>query len=904
MRKTWFNLFLGMCIILFAGLWTVGGVAEARFKGKMCRQGGQQPTVVSQWIKQFGTADSDEANSIAVDSVGNSYVTGYILSDLFGHYNVFIAKYDTSGNQIWIKQFGTANGDSGNSIAVDSAGNSYVTGFTYGDLAETNMGTKDTFIAKYDTFGNQIWIKQFGSANDDSGNNIALDSTGNIYVTGYTYGDLSGTDDTRRYSRFITKYDEDGNQIWIKQTLSGYLMSSTVDPSGNIYITGSTFKDFTGTGNAGGKDVFIMKYDTFGNQIWVAQFGSAADDEGYGIAVDSAGNSYVTGYTKFDLAGTNTRIGYKDIFIAKYDTFGNQIWIKQFGSANDDIGSYIAVDSAGNSYVTGFTRGDLSDTKIDYKDWDIFIAKYNVVSDTIWIKQFGSVDDDLANGIAVDPSGNNYIAGYTDGDLAGTNLGYSDVFVAKNYDSSPQSSGVTYSLGGTVSDLTETIELQFNVKYQYPDGSRVLVNGLTVLEENGQFILGEFEDGFIYDGLEVVTHLAPCSVTNGSGTINGVDVTDILVECFDVPFFTDIATGSFYTVALKFDGTVWAWGSNGRGQLGDGTTTKSATPVQVIGLTDVTAIAADGDHTIALKSDGTVWAWGNNTFGQLGATTGSCSPYAPDEPCSSTPVQVIGLTDVTDIAAGRNHTVALKTDGTVWEWGANSFGQLGAETTEICTLPWGVSYSCSSTPVQVNGLIDVTNIAAGAEYTIALKTDGTVLGWGSNRVGQLGAETTETCTLPYGSYPCSFTPIQVNVLTDITDIAARDIHTIALKTDGTVWEWGGDTSEPVQVSELTDVTGIAAGGTHSIVLKSDGTVWTWGDNSEGQLGDGTRIYSSVPVQVSGLVDITAITAGHWFSIALKSDDTIWGWGDNYSGQLGDGTTGSASNTPVQTLWQP
>ena len=908
MRKNWFNFFVGVCIILFAALWIAGGVAEARSKGKMRGKhhmaNHNKPSGVSQWIKQFGTADDESAVDIAVDPAGNSYVTGY-TSGAFAGTNIgyiYVAKYDTSGNQIWITQFGA---DGAFDIAVDSDGNSYVTGFTSGGLAGKR---DDIFIAKYDTSSNQIWITQFGSADDDYGYGIAVDSDGNSYVTGYTSGGLAGTNIGHR-DIFIAKYNTSGNQIWIKQFGSAnadYGYGIAVDSAGNSYVTGYTIGDLSGTGNARRSDAFIAKYDTFGNQIWVAQFGSAAEDEGYGIAVDSAGNSYVTGYTKFDLAGTNSRIGYKDIFIAKYDTFGNQIWIKQFGSANDDVGSDIAVDSAGNSYVTGYTRGDLSETNIGYKDWDIFIAKYDV-DGTLWIRQFGSAEDDLANGIAVDSAGNNYITGYTDGDLVGTNIGGRDIFIAKNYESSPQSSGVTYSLGGTVSDLTETIELEFNAKYQYPDGSRVLVNGLTVLEENGPFVLGEFEDGFIYDGLEIVTHLAPCSVTNSSGTINGADVTDILVECFDVPFFTDIAAGSSHTVTLKFDGTVWTWGSNGRGELGNGTTARSAMPVQVIGLTDVTAIAAGAVHTVALKSDGTVWAWGSNSANQLGTITEDiCRIAVTDEPCSYTPVQVTELTDVTAIAAGAHHTVALKSDGTVWAWGPNDFGQLGAETTETCTSPWGYSYPCSSTPVQVNELTDVTAIAVGSSYTVALKFDGTVWAWGSNSSGQLGAETTETCTFSWGSSSCSSTPIQVNGLADVTAITARNSHSIALKTDSTVWEWPWESSfsGPVQVSELTDVIGIAAGGQHSIALKSDGTVWTWGDNSDGQLGDGTRISSSVPVQVSDLVDITAIAGGHWFSIALKSDDTIWGWGDNYSGQFGNGTTGNASDTPIQTLWLP
>ncbi len=358
-----------------------------------------------------------------------------------------------------------------------------------------------------------------------------------------------------------------------------------------------------------------------------------------------------------------------------------------------------------------------------------------------------------------------------------------------------------------------------------------------------------------------------------------------------------VAAGGDHTVALKSDNTVWAWGCNDDGQLGDGTTTSRLTPAQVSGLTGVTAIAAGKDHTVALKSDGTVWAWGHNNDGELGDGTTTSR---------STPVQVSGVTGVTAISVGYGHTVALKSDGTVWAWGYNYNGQLGDGTT-----------TCKLTPAQVSGLTEIAAIAAGGDHTVALKSDGTVWAWGYNDYGELGD----------GATASRSTPVQVDGLTGVTAIAAGSYHTVALKSDGTVCSWGangygelgdgatasrstlGQVSSladatmairliPVPAFNLTGATAIAAGYEHAAAVQSDGTVWAWGRNICGELGDGTTDDHSTPAQVSGLTGVIAIAAGLWHTVALKSDGTVWAWGWNYYGQLGDGTTTLVS-TPVQ-----
>jgi alpha-tubulin suppressor-like RCC1 family protein len=332
-----------------------------------------------------------------------------------------------------------------------------------------------------------------------------------------------------------------------------------------------------------------------------------------------------------------------------------------------------------------------------------------------------------------------------------------------------------------------------------------------------------------------------------------------------------VAGGGDHSLALKEDCTVWAWGDNYNGKLGDGTTTERRTPVQVQNLGRAKAIAAGTDHSLALKNDGTLWAWGYNFNGQLGDGT------TTDR---TTPVQVSNLSGVKAIAVGDYHSLALKEDGTLWAWGRNAFGQLGDGTSE----------NDRATPVQVSNLSDVKAMDAGEDHSVALRTDGTVFAWGGNSYGQLGDGTsgTERHTPvqvrgepPTNAPPSSSTTfLPWDYLSGVKAISAAEYHSLALMEDGTVRAWGanstgqlGDGSKdqrnkPVQVSYLNGVKAIDAGALHSVALKTDGTVRAWGDNYESQLGNGTNISdSTTPVQVSNLSDVKVIAAGDWHNLA-------------------------------------
>lgn len=332
-----------------------------------------------------------------------------------------------------------------------------------------------------------------------------------------------------------------------------------------------------------------------------------------------------------------------------------------------------------------------------------------------------------------------------------------------------------------------------------------------------------------------------------------------------------LSAGGAHTCGIA-DGEVYCWGNNANGQLGDGTTTTRTSPVQVAGLTGVTAIAAGTAHTCAL-AEGTVSCWGYNGWGGLGDGTTQNR---------TTPVAVSGLSGVTAIAAGDSHTCALS-GGTVSCWGYAAEGQLGNGAT---TPTW------RTTPVQVSNLTGVTAIAAGYGHTCAL-ADTQVHCWGSNDYGQIGDGTTANRSTPY----------RIASLTGITSIDGGGGHTCASTGTATYcWGWnaygqlgdptGTDRTTPVRVAGLSGVVALATGDVHSCALTST-TVYCWGYGATGALGNGSTANRNTPVAVSSLSGATEITTGMFHGCAVASG-TAYCWGSNYAGQVGDGSTTTRS----------
>ena len=363
-------------------------------------------------------------------------------------------------------------------------------------------------------------------------------------------------------------------------------------------------------------------------------------------------------------------------------------------------------------------------------------------------------------------------------------------------------------------------------------------------------------------------------ITTGTGTVT---ITAEIGKVVEASF------GSEHTVAIKDDGTIWTWGRNNNGQLGNGTTENSLIPMKMGEDEDWAKVSAGNDHTIAVKTDGTLWAWGGNVNGQLGIGTTENSLI---------PVQIGEDDDWTMISAGHLHATAMKADGTIWAWGYNMNGQLGIGTTAE-----------SHNPVQIGEDDDWTAVSAGWLHTMAIKDDGTLWAWGSNLEGQLGTGTQGTITK---------IPEQVGSDDDWMTVSAGGKHTVAIKDDGTLWAWGvndsgqlgigegeADSDIPIRIGTDDDWTMISAGQYHNVAAKDDGTLWVWGYNQHGQFGNGTKISCETPTQMGIEDDWTMVSAGYLRTMMIKDDGTLWACGSNSYGQLGDGTkTNSYTMTQI------
>lgn len=396
---------------------------------------------VKVWTRFTGSTSDDYGYAVAVDRFGNAIVAGATQGSIYGgnagRYDLFVAKYNAAGTRLWVRQRGTAEREFAFGAAVDPSGNIYVTGYTGDALdGQTHSGTAgsfDIFLTKFDASGNWQWTREDGITQDDEGRAVATDSAGNVYITGYVRGNFHGITRVGTADVFISKYDSLGNRLWSALFGSTEVDESfgiTCDASGNVFVTGWCSGSIDGTPYLGNGDNFLVKYSSSGQQLWLKQWGTVNKDTGYALAADAAGNVYVSGYTTGSLYGTPP-LGNRDFFLAKYDAAGNFLWGKHDGTSGHDQGWGAATDAAGNVYVAGETGGALNGNA--YQGLlDVFLTKYSPAGMRLWTAQYGTTDNDLARGVAVGTNGVVYLAGYTGANLdAQANPGPNEPFVTK-----------------------------------------------------------------------------------------------------------------------------------------------------------------------------------------------------------------------------------------------------------------------------------------------------------------------------------------------------------------------------------------------------------------------------------------------------------------------------------------
>lgn len=403
-----------------------------RLTGSGCSNGNNTSNSSNEIL--FGTASNDSARGIFVDEARSRIlITGKTSGNLSGKINagaedIFVAEYDLDLNEQWTTLIGTVASDDGRAVAVNSIGEIYVTGSTAGNLGgESNQGLNDIFLAKLDTSGSLQWVKLIGTVADDDARGLAIDSNDNIYVSGGSGASLDGQTYAGGVNdMLLAKYNGAGNRIWLKLaggTFSDFIRDVTIDSNDNIYVCGWL--------STTGAQIYLARYDTSGNMLWNQLLGeSPSNDFCQSVTTDSSGNIYLSGGSFFNLDGITNR-GERDVAIAKYDSAGNKLWTKLLGSTAKERGFGISVSSTNTVYVTGFTSGNLNNINNLGVD-DIFVSSFDSNGNLQSVNLYGTVESDIATDIDISSTDSIYITGRSKGNLNGnTNAGGSDIFIKK-----------------------------------------------------------------------------------------------------------------------------------------------------------------------------------------------------------------------------------------------------------------------------------------------------------------------------------------------------------------------------------------------------------------------------------------------------------------------------------------
>jgi hypothetical protein len=367
------------------------------------------------WARQIGTAEDDHHQSLALDAFGNIYVSGYssgsLVHETNGKYEVFLAKYDTSGSLQWARPAMTGLHTRDLDLSIDESGNIFAVGATASPLISPTDPPSEVQVARYDATGAMQWVQTLGLRSSGGSGNVSTDPSGNIFVAGNYF--IAGETYADEFAASVSRLDNAGNVLWSRKA-PGEVGSVVADGLGNVYVSGTTGYRF------GGPNSLLTKFDAEGELLWTREWGTEKVDSCCGLATDEFGNVYVAGYSGIGILGPQPADATNDIFLSKISPSGDTLWTQSLASDASDVGGSIVVHGD-RVYVSGSTIGSLGGEPLG--SFDAFVAAFDINGAHQWTHQFGTETWDFAADIAADANGNLHLAGATQGSFAAPKLG-------------------------------------------------------------------------------------------------------------------------------------------------------------------------------------------------------------------------------------------------------------------------------------------------------------------------------------------------------------------------------------------------------------------------------------------------------------------------------------------------